>query len=186
MRPDHLPELTGDVQRQMLAYFCDHFVVLGGSCIALDDQGKDTGEEQFFAFSGFVLSVRGEWCLVTAGHAIKDLEDLLRNRRIRPTNCCLADYFGSNPRSFESIPFDYEGAGKLFSDDEQAGLDFALIALRPLDRWNLEANGIRAISEADWIVFACPVRVFAGLVEARLQEYEQARQASGQPEGPTA
>jgi hypothetical protein len=59
----------------MLRFFCDHLVVLGGSYVPLDAQGHDAGAEKFFAFSGFILSVRGVWCLVTAGHAVQELEE---------------------------------------------------------------------------------------------------------------
>ena len=144
------PTLPADLQN-ILRFFCDHLVVLCGSYVAIDAKGKDTGEEKFFAYSGFVLSVRGMWCLVTAGHAIQDLESNLREGRIRLTNTCLADYFGSKPKVQEPTPFDYGGAGKIFIDDAEEGLDFALLTLRSLYQSGLEANGIRAISEVNWV-----------------------------------
>jgi uncharacterized protein (DUF433 family) len=150
----------------MLRFFCDHLVVLGGSYVPLDAQGHDAEAEKFFAFSGFILSVRGVWCLVTAGHAVQELEDNLRARRIRLANCCLADYFGSKPRVAEPMPFDYADCGKIFIDDEKEGLDFALLTIRSFYQMSLEANGIRAISEANWIaqdLSACELFALLGL-----------------------
>jgi uncharacterized protein (DUF433 family) len=150
----------------MLRYFCDHLVVLAGSYVPLDARGHDAGEEKFFAYSGFILSVRDVWCLVTAGHAIQELEKHLCANSIRLTACCLADYFGSNPRVRMPQPFDYAGCGKIFIDDEKEGLDFALLTIRPFYRMGLEANGIRAISEANWVaqdVSACEWFALLGL-----------------------
>jgi uncharacterized protein (DUF433 family) len=150
----------------MLRFFCDHLVVLGGSYVPLDAQRHDAGAEKFFAFSGFILSVREVWCLVTAGHAIQELEDNLGARRIRLANCCLADYFGSKPRVAEPMPFDYADCGKIFIDDEKEGLDFALLTIRPFYQMSLEANGIRAISEVNWVaqdVSACELFALLGL-----------------------
>jgi hypothetical protein len=73
--PPHLRERA----QEMLAYFCNHLVALGGSYVQLDAAGQVVGEPVFFAFSGFVLSVRGVWCLVTAGHSIQRLDEDLRS-----------------------------------------------------------------------------------------------------------
>jgi hypothetical protein len=136
---------------KILAFFGDHFVSLGGNYIELDSAGRDIGEEKFFAYSGFVIAVRGVWCLVTAAHCIENLEKLLRAGRIRLRSCVLADCFGSKPRVAEPTPVDYEGAACIRVHGESAGLDFALIPIRPLYQMGLEANGIRAISEENWI-----------------------------------
>lgn len=153
-------------QLDMLRFFCDHLVVLGGSYVPLDTQGHDAGAEKFFAFSGFILSVRGVWCLVTAGHAVQELEDNLLSRRIRLANCCLVDYLGSRPRVAEPMPFDYADCGKIFIDDEKEELDFALLTILPFYQMSLEANGIRAISEVNWAaqdVSACELFALLGL-----------------------
>lgn len=135
----------------LIAYFGDYLVSLGGSYVELNADGTAASEEKFFAYSGFVMSFRGVWCLVTAGHCIQQLEDALRHKKIRLTNCLLADYFGTAPRVAEPAPFDFEGAPHFFIHDSVAGLDFGLIMLRPFFRMGLEANGIKAISEINWI-----------------------------------
>jgi hypothetical protein len=139
------------VKRQVLAHFGNHFVSLAYCCVPIDREGRDVGEESFVACSGFIMSLRGTWCLVTAGHCIENIEKPLRAKKIRLTQCRLADYFGTAPRVAEPIPFDYEAAHPLFICDVSAGLDFAMVPLRDIYRRNLEANGIRAISEENWV-----------------------------------
>lgn len=160
--PPHLRERA----QEMLAYFCNHLVALGGSYVQLDGAGQPVGEPVFFCYSGFILSVRGVWCLVTAGHSIQRLDEDLQTGRKRLTNCCLGDYFGTAPRVAEPTPFVYEDCPKLWIHDPEEGLDFALMLLRPYYRMNLEANGIRAIAEENWIrqdVSACELFAMVGL-----------------------
>jgi hypothetical protein len=145
------PANKHEIRQQMLSFFCNHFVSLVGSYVIMDDVGREIGEEQFFAFSGFVLSVRGTWCLVTAGHSIEDLETGLKNGSTRLTRCCLVDYLGDKPKVSEPTPFDYEGAQRHCIHRPDLGLDFALVGLRPFFQMSLEANGIRAISEENWV-----------------------------------
>ena len=140
-----------DLEERFLAFFCNHLVALAINCVPINEKGEDSGEPIFLAFSGFILSVRGSWCLVTAGHAVKELDAKVRDRRIRLAGCYLADYFGTDPIVKEPTPFGYEDAPRFFIDDDAAGLDFALIALRLFYRESLMANGIRAISEENWI-----------------------------------
>jgi hypothetical protein len=157
-----------DAKKQILAYFGNHLVSLAGSYVEIDAAGRDVGEKKFFAYSGFIMSVRGVWCLVTAGHCIENLEQPLRAKQIRLTNCLLADYFGDAPRVREPMPFDYEGAHALAVHDPAAGLDFALVPLREFYRMSLEANGIRAISEENWVAQepdACDFFAILGLPE---------------------
>jgi hypothetical protein len=165
---DYSPQNLAAAAKQILAYFGNHLVSLGGSYVEIDAAGRDVGEEKFFAYSGFVMSVRGVWCLVTAGHCIENLEQPLRAKRILLTSCVLADYFGSAPRVAEPMPFDYEGAHALAIHDSAAGLDFALVPLRDFYRMSLEANGIRAISEENWVAqdpAACDFFALLGLPE---------------------
>jgi hypothetical protein len=170
---DAAPQDLAATTQQVLAYFGNHLVSLGGSYVALDGAGRAVGRQQFFAYSGFILSVRGVWCLVTAGHCIENLENPLRDRKIRLLHCCLADYFGTAPRVKEPIPFDYENAGRIFIHEPQAGLDFALVTLRPFYQMSLEANGIRAICEENWIHqdhSACDFFALLGLPECLVDD----------------
>jgi uncharacterized protein (DUF433 family) len=76
------------------------------------------------------------------------------------------DYLGSRPRVAEPLPFDYADCGKIFIDDEKEGLDFALLTIRTFYQMSLEANGIRAISEVNWVaqdVSPCELFALLGL-----------------------
>src|SRR5438876_9761727 len=81
-----------------------HVVSLSGTMVRLDENGKETGNPHFFACSGFVVSLREVWLLVTAGHILKRLEVGLRNKEIALKTCGLADYFGSEAKVFYSTP----------------------------------------------------------------------------------
>jgi hypothetical protein len=156
------------VANQILAHFGNHLVSLAGSYVEIDAAGQDASEEKFFAYSGFVMSVRGVWCLVTAGHCNENLEKPLRRKRIRLANCVLADYFGSAPLVTEPMPFDYQVGQALAVHETSAGLDFALVPLREFYRMSLEANGIRAICEENWVsqdLAACDFFALLGLPE---------------------
>ena len=160
------------VKQQILAFFCNHLVSFCGSYVALDANGREIGEHKPFTFSGFVMAVRGVWCLVTAGHCIENLEKPLRAKKIRITGSYLADYFGSAPKVEEPMPFDYDGAHAFGVNDDSAGLDFALIPLREFYKMSLQANGIRAISEENWVSqdpSACDFFALAGLPDCLVQ-----------------
>jgi hypothetical protein len=173
-----MPSHSRETAQQMLAYFCNHLVALGGAYVELDAAGQEVGEPLFFAFPGFILSVRGIWCLVTAGHSIRDLDDKLQSGRIRLANCFLGDTFGSAPRVPEPTPFFYDDCPKLSIHEPDDGLDFALFPLRPYYRMHLEANGIRAIAEENWVrqdAEVCELFALVGLPTCLVDDPQQLR-----------
>jgi hypothetical protein len=173
MSPADVSEVADNVRQQMLAFFCDHLVSLAGTFVPLDEEGQDAGEESFFALSGFVVTVRGVWCLVTAGHAVQTLEDRLAAGAYRLTNCCLGAHFGSSPQADVSIPFDLAESGRLWVNAEEEGLDFALLTLDDEQRAALERNGIRPISEENWVrqnIAACEIFALVGLPTCLVSE----------------
>jgi hypothetical protein len=125
-------------------------VSLSGWYHPLDSDGKPIGQEQFFSYSGFPISIHGVWNFVTAGHILVDLEQHLQNRTIKVNRYVLVDRFGPDATSHDPIPFDYEKTPKLPVHDEALGLDFGLVMLRPLYRGLLMANGIVPVTEAKW------------------------------------
>jgi hypothetical protein len=133
----------------LVVFLMRHFVALAGTRYDLDDRGQPTGQPHFFACSGFVMTFGGKWFLVTAGHVLRTLDRLLQAGRIRFT-CNLVDYFGPDARVELPTPFDYETSQRFHIDDDD-GLDFGLIRLRPLYRVGLEANGIVPIGEENWL-----------------------------------
>jgi hypothetical protein len=144
----NLSQLNDPDFEKAFIFFSRHLVSLSGSCQPLI-QGMPTGEEQHFTYSGFILSIRGVWNFVTAGHILKDHDNLLAEKRVKHTRCFLLDDFGPDTISNVPIPFDYENAPRLYIDE--AGLDFGLVALSPHYQRLLQANGIVPVDEEQWI-----------------------------------
>lgn len=145
------PEQLQAYRLQMESYFWRHVVCLAVQYVALDDNGQPSGKEHFLAISGFMMSFRGLWFLVTAGHVLNDLDNRLKRRELRITSCRLADYFGIDAKIKEPLPFTYdEDTIRGFIDNDQIGLDLGLIFIRDFFRLSLEANGVKAIVEEDW------------------------------------
>ena len=82
---------------------------------------------------------------------MKEWDDLIRAGRIHVLSAVLADIFGSGRVSDHPIPFDFVNEAQFYIDNEREGLDFGLIALRPYYASLLAKNGIKAISEENWI-----------------------------------
>src|SRR5262249_32188711 len=94
------------------------------------------------------------------------LEDRLEAGEYRLTRCCLGAHFGSNPQADVSVPFDLAESGRLWVNDEEEGLDFALLMLDDEQRTALELRGIRPISEENWVrqdIAACEFFALLGL-----------------------
>jgi hypothetical protein len=131
-------------------FFSRHLVSLSGWYHATRPNEEESGQLQFFSYSGFIISFNGLWCLATAGHILEDLEQHLREKTIRVVRYALLDDFGPDVISHDPIPFDYGRAPKYYINNEEAGLDFALIGLGPYYQGLLQANGIVAVSHENW------------------------------------
>ena len=90
MTPDRDLQLSIDNEQRFLAFLCDHLVVLAGTYVALDEDGRNQGEDRVFALPGFAMmvgAVYGAW----SRRAIpsKSFEDGLADGHYRLTNCCV-------------------------------------------------------------------------------------------------
>jgi hypothetical protein len=132
--------------QEWFRYYASHFVGLAGLCQRLAPDGSPKGEARCFFFSGFAISIRRTWYWATAGHVLHEIESEVRDRKADVLELYLVDCFGLGVRSKEPIPFDYGGSYKFFRDEEDNGLDFGIIELRPHYRRLLRANGVVAIS----------------------------------------
>jgi len=98
------------------------------------------GEEKWLTFSGCVVSYRGSWFLLTAGHAVAAVK-----KGIEPgatiTASVISDYYGIAARHQNAIPFNILEAPSRVVDDDN-GLDFALLPLSGIYRRMLKANNI--------------------------------------------
>jgi hypothetical protein len=134
----------------VVRFFSRHLVSLSGWYHATRPNEEEADQLQFFSYSGFIISFNGLWCLATAGHILEDLEQHLIEGTIRVVRYALLDDFGPDVISHDPIPFDYGRAPKYYINNEEAGLDFALIGLGSYYQGLLQANGIVAVSHENW------------------------------------
>lgn len=127
-----------------------HFVSFGGTLNDLDANGIIIGDERPFCCSAFVIEIRGVWCLMTAGHVFQELDDGIKDGKIRLLKCGLGDYFSAEAKHKEPVPFAYDAEHRITVLREDAGVDFALIPLRPYYRNLIAANGVVPMPVAVW------------------------------------
>lgn len=130
-----------------------HLVSLGLVYHHVDESGKIVGGPFFTACSGFIMSFGDAWYLITAGHVLsgKDgLDALCASPRVRIDETFLIDFFGKEAKHKDTIPFDYKESVH-FGEDKD-GLDWGFILLNPNVRKLLEANGVIAVKEVNWML----------------------------------
>jgi hypothetical protein len=109
----------------------------------------NSGSGTPFAVSGFVVSIRGHWFLITAGHVLADLERALTSGQLL-TNFRLSDGYVRLEASFKPIPFPFRDAHKWHYLNDAVGCDYGCIHLRSNTEALLSANGIVALGEFAW------------------------------------
>jgi len=102
-----------------------------------------------FIITSFVLSIRDQWLLVTAGHCIGDVNNLLNNHAYKISRCCLIDSGGLDAKHTEPIPFDYNGSSPVKLSDNP-DYDYGLMFLDDNYRMLLEKNSIIPLNETVW------------------------------------
>ena len=141
---------NGDDKRRLLEALCQHIVSLTWVDVNTEARrvktGKHEREPEALAISAFVISIRGIWFLVTAGHVIRQMESRLAYGR-RIVTACLMDGF-STKTALPPIPFPLTETLHWHIDRE--GLDYALFPLRPLYAEGLKAGGVLALNEEAW------------------------------------
>ena len=132
---------------EFLSYLARHFVSLG-----FFDQSPQVAKEyggagRFHSLSGFLVTVRNLVYLMTAGHALAQIEEAMQNGQ-KLTGWMLDDSFGWEARHREPIPFDFLGAARrhIVAD----GMDYGIVHLTPYFVRLLIANGVKAIGEESW------------------------------------
>jgi hypothetical protein len=122
--------------------------------------------------SAFVLELRNEWILVTAGH-VREIFEHQANGDIEILGVKLLDGFGSQPKTRRGFEFDLDAVQSAFYYDDELGLDVAFVHLRPFYRNLLEANGVRVFTEANWQTSACQsfeAYMLLGLLQESVQD----------------
>jgi len=121
-----------------------HFVTL--SCV---QRRPGTTEERLFVFSGFLVEAAGVWFYVTAGHILRDIrKSLARGDTFDIWR--LDDQTAGNRFNGAAIPYAFDIERWLVIEDEEVGLDFAVV---PLDTYycrHLKAGGAVPIDKIAW------------------------------------
>jgi hypothetical protein len=71
-------------------------------------------------------------------------------RLVRFNKWRLADYFGPDSKHNDPVPFVFEDVATCHLNDDNLGLDFALIHLRDIYKCALTANGIVPVTRSNW------------------------------------
>jgi hypothetical protein len=109
---------------------------------------------QGFVQSGFLVHMGGAYFLATAGHIIEHLEKRLAEHRRVIDRSLLIDQWHIDRDRFAPIPFTLDSLlstssiVKVFDDD--AGLDYALIPIRPILATNLLNAGVQPVPDDAW------------------------------------
>lgn len=101
-----------------------------------------------FRVSGFVVSVSGEWFLVTAGHILEDVDKSLQAGQILE-EWTLDDGARPDAKHPELIPFAFAGSAKHYFYNPEVG-DYGCIHLSHMYCELLKKNGIVAFDERAW------------------------------------
>lgn len=132
----------------LFQHFCRHLVCL--VCKHEPTRPDDTEGRQILMASGFVLEMKGRWFLATAGHHMRDLEELRKSRPDRRIVVTIADGFGYGAIDQTFVPLEYYDAHRIHQYDEEQGIDFGLILLRDNTCDLLKANGRVPVVEHHW------------------------------------
>ena len=104
-------------------------------------------ENHHYVISTFVISIDDEWFLVTAGHCLREIENI-KSAGYSLTRTRLIDYGGINAKHSHPIPFDFESSPTAhFGDDKY---DYGIIHISTYYRRLMESNNIIALNEEVW------------------------------------
>lgn len=140
------PAESPDVFEYLIDSIARHFVPITWVDVPRSGTQSIKHAERTFAVSGFVVSVCGNWFLVTAGHILEGIRARQSADR-RLISCHIIDGFANNCQ-LQPIPFDMCSANVVHCDIE--GVDYALVELRPIYVEQLKAGGVIPVSEALW------------------------------------
>jgi hypothetical protein len=143
------PREPATIAKQAFEMFGRHFVSL--AILFKMKTGSNAGTEFCRNYSGFILTIQGAWNLVTAGHGLKQLRSDLQSGDVEITRSYLIDSYGAGRVTDLPNWFDFESAPKTYVYEEEEGLDYGLILLRPYYQSLLQANKIQPFSELDWV-----------------------------------
>lgn len=134
----------------LLPYLGRHFVSLWCIHQLVDRDGDPVDSDALsFHISAFVISVRGHWFLVTAGHVFSRIESEIHSAGRRITQCYLMDHWGTGSKYEDPIPFEYYLVPHQQFGDER-DFDYGVFALNANHQRLLLANGVEPLDKRAW------------------------------------
>ncbi len=164
---------------------------LGKHCVAITWHDAKEGEARAssgFVFSAFVMSIRGIWFLVSAGHIIEDINARQKAGRTFKHSEIL-DIWGEGAQNRQGIPFPgihMLAQGHIY--DPERGVDYAIIYLSEYYREQLRANNIVPLDESYWSALPQAFdgyNVFGFPANKNFPRYDDANRYLGLHIGPT-
>jgi hypothetical protein len=127
-----------------------HFVAMTWLDVPKSNPKGDRTGERSSIVSGFIMSVSGYWFWVTAGHICADLKSLpSANRKIIQAKFLDSPHLPHSGQNHVPFPVDYiEHIQHIYNED--SGIDYGVIILRPNTTALLHAGGVIPLSEDYW------------------------------------
>src|SRR5207253_8331651 len=120
----------GDLQETLLCIFARHFVSLIWVDAPIDPNRQNSAEYRPISVSGFLIEVSGRWFIATAGHVLRQIDQLLQSDR-HMVDCFLYAGWSLEDKLGGKIAFNYDHSDKWFIDNEEEALDYGLISISP-------------------------------------------------------
>lgn len=145
-------ETTNKTENDFLAFFHRHLVPI----VFVFQKGEFTDS---YVVTAFVLSVKEQWFLVTAGHCLQKI-DKYKEEGYSIQKCYLVDSMGVGASHFEPIIFTYDLAKSQYMPDSRE-MDYGIIPLSSYYQGLLSANNIAPLNEEVWRKQSKQSEVFA-------------------------
>ena len=130
------------IDDQLIAFFYKHIVPIFFSF----RRGEDS---QHFVVTAFVLSVQDHWFLITAGHCLEKVDEIINVHGYELVDCVLIDSLGEESKHVHPIPFLYNEANPACLS-ESYDLDYGVIEISPYYKNLLITNNIQPLTEEVW------------------------------------
>jgi len=142
--------MTPEQSQEVVRVLGRHVLAIAGTYRWVNEDGSIEKEDRFFAIAVCLAAVGDKWFMITAGHCVDEYLKLACTPRAVFTGRGLVDYFGIGAPHHDPIPYNLDDEQYSHVDNEEEGLDFAIIQVSPLLRAQLEANGNVPMTPASW------------------------------------
>lgn len=115
--------------RDYTEFFSRHLIGLCWYEGPVNSDGEFAEEPKCGHASGFLLQVQDRYCLVTAGHVLKEMKERCEADWYSAKHHSLFDVWSPRSTVKEAIPFNFADAPAIVTDNTSLGVDIAVIEL---------------------------------------------------------